>query len=219
MGCCTARCTLMTICALQMLASVERFVFDIVGYMWTPVLVGVIDIIIILFGIFGIHQYRPKFIYLYGIWHILWIGWNIFVICLYLEAGVLTLQKNSNILNMGTNANSWWLSHGFGCNVTTRSTTTFIDSTKVEENDEVLAVQGCVLDGRYTEVIHAGVQILLAIMGIIGAVLVNVKFAEEEDSFDFIGGFESNYASYNSHAQEKESDVPMQPVYIHRGIH
>ena len=40
----------------------EQFL-DLVGFMWTPVLVGVIDIIIILFCMFGIHQYRPKFIY------------------------------------------------------------------------------------------------------------------------------------------------------------
>ncbi|XP_038052127.1 sodium/potassium-transporting ATPase subunit beta-1-interacting protein 3-like isoform X2 [Patiria miniata] len=215
MGCCTARCTLMTICALQMLASVERFVFDMVGFMWTPVLVGVIDIIVILFGMFGIHQYRPKYIYLYGIWHILWIGWNIFIICLYLEAGVLTLEKNGNILSMGTGSDSWWLTHGFGCVVKTRSTTTIVEGTTTVVEDERLSVTGCVLDGRYTEVIHAGVQILLAIVGIIGAILVNVKFAEEEDSFDFIGGFDSNYSSYNSHAQQKESsDVPMQPVYM-----
>ncbi|XP_033640580.1 sodium/potassium-transporting ATPase subunit beta-1-interacting protein 3-like isoform X1 [Asterias rubens] len=217
MGCCTARCTLMTICALQMIASIERFVFDLVGFMWTPVLVGVIDIIIILFCMFGIHQYRPKFIYVYGIWHIIWLGWNIFIICLYLNVGALSVQQSSSILSMGTTSKSWWLSHGFGCVVNSTTTKTFQPESITRTKQ--LSVTGCVLDGIYTEVIHAGVQILFSIFGIIGAILVNLKFAEEEDSFDFIGGFDSNYSSYNSHAQQKEPNVPLQPIYIHRGIH
>ena len=28
----------------------------------------------------------------YGIWHIIWLGWNIFIICLYLNVGALSVQ-------------------------------------------------------------------------------------------------------------------------------
>ena len=44
------------------IATVERLIFDFLGYMWIPIIASFAHIILILFGLFGTYQYRPKFI-------------------------------------------------------------------------------------------------------------------------------------------------------------
>ena len=48
-------------CFLQ-LSTIERQVFDFLGYMWAPIIGNFFQIICTIFGIFGTYQYRPKFI-------------------------------------------------------------------------------------------------------------------------------------------------------------
>ncbi|XP_071941420.1 sodium/potassium-transporting ATPase subunit beta-1-interacting protein 3-like isoform X2 [Antedon mediterranea] len=213
MDCCTSRCTLISICALQLLASTEKLVFDFVGYMWTPIIGNFLSIIFTLFGLFGCYQYRPKFLAVYFVWLVLWIGWNIFYICLYLEVGTLSLEENSNILNFNTGSESWWKTNGFGCETQENNTVKSFD----EYTSTPPEVTGCLLDYVYIETIHAAVQILLGILGFILAIIVIYKFNEEEDSFDFIGGFDS-YSAYNPAANVKGQSLQMHPIYIHHGM-
>ncbi|XP_072042626.1 sodium/potassium-transporting ATPase subunit beta-1-interacting protein 2-like isoform X2 [Amphiura filiformis] len=211
MGCCTARCTLITICFLQLIATVERLIFDFLGYMWIPIIASFANILLILFGLFGTYQYRPKFVIVYILWHVVWLGWNIFIMCLYLSAGVLNVESHMYILNLHTGSESWWKENGFNCsgmyNTTTSSLTGRMDT-------QLLDVNGCILDYTYIEIIHASVQCLLCLLGISGAIIVLIRFAEDEDSFDFIGGFDSlGYG--NSHAQKSPNHLQMQPIYMH----
>ncbi|KAK2160177.1 hypothetical protein LSH36_138g00029, partial [Paralvinella palmiformis] len=67
----------------------ERLVFDFLGLMWAPIIVTFLHIIFVIVGIFGAYQYRPNVVIVYTLWSLLWIGWNIFVICFYLEIGIL----------------------------------------------------------------------------------------------------------------------------------
>ncbi|NXH54972.1 NKAI2 protein, partial [Rhabdornis inornatus] len=75
----------------------ERQIFDFLGYQWAPILANFIHIIIVILGLFGTIQYRPRYITGYAIWLVLWVTWNVFVICFYLEAGDLS-KCRSDIL-------------------------------------------------------------------------------------------------------------------------
>ncbi|NXE34748.1 NKAI2 protein, partial [Ptilorrhoa leucosticta] len=68
----------------------ERQIFDFLGYQWAPILANFIHIIIVILGLFGTIQYRPRYITGYAVWLVLWVTWNVFVICFYLEAGDLS---------------------------------------------------------------------------------------------------------------------------------
>ncbi|KYO18952.1 hypothetical protein Y1Q_0018921 [Alligator mississippiensis] len=70
----------------------ERQIFDFLGYQWAPILANFVHIIIVILGLFGTIQYRPRYITGYAVWLVLWVTWNVFVICFYLEAG--DLSKN-----------------------------------------------------------------------------------------------------------------------------
>lgn len=67
------------------------------------------------------------------------------------------------ILTIGTKNKSWWLEHGIGCKITnvTWMTENAVRSSRLIPPEE--AVEGCLLDYYYVEVIHAGVQCLLAV--------------------------------------------------------
>ncbi|NXK99375.1 NKAI2 protein, partial [Mesembrinibis cayennensis] len=72
----------------------ERQIFDFLGYQWAPILANFIHIIIVILGLFGTIQYRPRYITGYAVWLVLWVTWNVFVICFYLEAGDLSKCAN-----------------------------------------------------------------------------------------------------------------------------
>uniref|UniRef100_A0A8C3TU52 Sodium/potassium-transporting ATPase subunit beta-1-interacting protein n=1 Tax=Catharus ustulatus TaxID=91951 RepID=A0A8C3TU52_CATUS len=84
----------------RLVSVLERQIFDFLGYQWAPILANFIHIIIVILGLFGTIQYRPRYITGYAIWLVLWVTWNVFVICFYLEAG--DLSKTVNILGGST---------------------------------------------------------------------------------------------------------------------
>ncbi|KAG8133641.1 hypothetical protein E2320_011404, partial [Naja naja] len=73
-----------------MLAALERQIFDFLGFQWAPILGNFLHIIAVILGLFGTIQYRPRYIVLYSIWTALWVTWNVFIICFYLEVGGLS---------------------------------------------------------------------------------------------------------------------------------
>lgn len=40
----------------------ERQIFDFLGYQWAPILANFIHIIVVILGLFGTIQYRPRYI-------------------------------------------------------------------------------------------------------------------------------------------------------------
>ncbi|KAJ8310958.1 hypothetical protein KUTeg_011485 [Tegillarca granosa] len=168
--CCQGKCfnaalytTLLIVIILQLLSVLERQVFDFLGFMWAPIIANFFQIICVIIGGFGTYQYRPKFIAVYSTWTLMYLGWNIFMICLYLEVGILNRNEHLNILNIGTKNKSWWLEHGIGCKIT--NTSWQISPTETEASRPIPpedVVEGCLLDYYYVEVIHAAVQCLLA---------------------------------------------------------
>ncbi|XP_043789574.1 uncharacterized protein LOC122713304 isoform X1 [Apis laboriosa] len=175
MGICNRRHFLLTICILQLITTVERQVFDFLGFMWAPILVNFFNIIFVILGFFGAFQYRPKYIISYCIWNTLWLGWNIFMICFYLNVGVL--DKNSDILNLGTGSFSWWHVNGPGCKA-------IYDVTEPElfRPARPTNVTDCVLDYEIVEILHASTQCILGFIAIVGGIYLSKVFLEEDDS-------------------------------------
>ncbi|XP_062543668.1 sodium/potassium-transporting ATPase subunit beta-1-interacting protein isoform X1 [Armigeres subalbatus] len=183
MGSCSRRHFLLSICLLQLLFIIERQVFDFLGYMWAPILVNFFHIIFVIFGFFGAYQYRPKYLVTYSLWNLLWIGWNVFLICFYLNVGVL--DRDSDLLNLGTGSVSWFEVNGYGCKPTYPMNITSEDPYRPVRPEHV---DGCLLDYHIVEIIHSGVQCALALLGFFGAICLGHTYLDEDDSFDFMGG-------------------------------
>ncbi|XP_073187159.1 sodium/potassium-transporting ATPase subunit beta-1-interacting protein 3 isoform X7 [Lepidochelys kempii] len=177
MGCCTGRCTLIFLCALQLLAALERQIFDFLGFQWAPILGNFLHIIIVILGLFGTIQFRPRYIVVYTVWTALWVTWNVFIICFYLEVGGLSKETDLMTFNISMHR-SWWREHGPGCirRVVHPSAPGILDDYSY------VSVTGCIIDFQYLEVIHSAIQILLSLIGFVYACYVISVFMEEEDS-------------------------------------
>jgi hypothetical protein len=66
-------------------------------------------------------------------------------------------------------------------------------------------VTGCFLDYQYVEVLHAALQCLLAVLGSASGISVTHVFLEEDDSFDFLDGFEAKSPQH----------LALRPMYVH----
>ncbi|XP_045180898.2 sodium/potassium-transporting ATPase subunit beta-1-interacting protein 3-like [Mercenaria mercenaria] len=188
MTCESAKCystaiytTIMVVLSLQLLGTIEKQVFDFLGYMWAPIIGNFFQIICTILGIFGTYQYRPKFIAVYSTWSLIWLGWNIFVICLYLEVGVLNRDREMYILSIGTKSKSWWLEHGIGCKVSNDSWVEDVSANAGRKIPPEEFVEGCILAYYYVEVIHAGVQCLLALTGFVFTLMAIYIYSEEQE--------------------------------------
>ncbi|XP_014446907.1 sodium/potassium-transporting ATPase subunit beta-1-interacting protein 1 [Tupaia chinensis] len=191
-------------CPLPQVAALERQIFDFLGYQWAPILANFLHIMAVILGIFGTVQYRPRYLVLYAAWLVLWVGWNAFIICFYLEVGQLS-QDRDFIMTFNTSLHrSWWMENGPGCLVTP-----VLSSRLALEDHHVISVSGCLLDYPYIEALSSALQIFLALFGFVFACYVSKVFLEEEDSFDFIGGFDS----YGYQAPQKTSHLQLQPLY------
>ncbi|XP_047590659.1 sodium/potassium-transporting ATPase subunit beta-1-interacting protein 2 isoform X2 [Lutra lutra] len=159
MGYCSGRCTLIFICGMQLVCVLERQIFDFLGYQWAPILANFVHIIIVILGLFGTIQYRPRYITGYAVWLVLWVTWNVFVICFYLEAGDLSKETDLILTFNISMHRSWWMENGPGCTVT--SVTPAPDWAP--EDHRYITVSGCFLEYQYIEVAHSSLQIVLAL--------------------------------------------------------
>uniref|UniRef100_A0A674HE08 Sodium/potassium-transporting ATPase subunit beta-1-interacting protein n=1 Tax=Taeniopygia guttata TaxID=59729 RepID=A0A674HE08_TAEGU len=135
-----------------------------------------------------------------------WVTWNIFIICFYLEVG--GLSKDSELLTFNISRHqSWWSENGPGCVRKEAS----MPGIKGLDNHSYISVIGCALEYRYIEVMHSSFQILIALVGFVYACYVVSVFTEEEDSFDFIGGFDP-FPLY--HVNEKPTNLLFKQTYL-----
>lgn len=177
MGCCSGRCTLIFLCTLQLLAALERQIFDFLGYQWAPILGNFLHIIIVILGLFGTIQYRPRYIMVYTVWTAVWVAWNVFIICFYLEVGELSKDTDLMTFNISIHR-SWWREHGPGC---VRRVVPPPASQSLDDHSYI-SVSGCLIEFQYLEVIHSAVQVLLSLIGFVYACYVISVFTEDEDS-------------------------------------
>uniref|UniRef100_A0A8D1RVB8 Sodium/potassium-transporting ATPase subunit beta-1-interacting protein n=2 Tax=Sus scrofa TaxID=9823 RepID=A0A8D1RVB8_PIG len=172
--CCFSKMTV--VLALQ-LSALERQIFDFLGFQWAPILGNFLHIIVVILGLFGTIQYRPRYIVVYTVWTALWVTWNVFIICFYLEVGGLSKDTDLMTFNISVHR-SWWREHGPGCvrRVLPPS------APGVMDDYTYVSVTGCMVDFQYLEVIHSAVQILLSLVGFVYACYVISIFMEEEDT-------------------------------------
>uniref|UniRef100_A0A8I5N6F2 Sodium/potassium-transporting ATPase subunit beta-1-interacting protein n=1 Tax=Papio anubis TaxID=9555 RepID=A0A8I5N6F2_PAPAN len=140
-----------------MISALERQIFDFLGFQWAPILGNFLHIIVVILGLFGTIQYRPRYIMVYTVWTALWVTWNVFIICFYLEVGGLSKDTDLMTFNISVHR-SWWREHGPGCvrRVLPPSAHGMMDDYTY------VSVTGCIVDFQYLEVIHSAVQILLS---------------------------------------------------------
>ncbi|XP_063297330.1 sodium/potassium-transporting ATPase subunit beta-1-interacting protein 2 isoform X2 [Pelobates fuscus] len=218
MGYCSGRCTLIFICGMQLACILERQIFDFLGYQWAPILANFVHIIVVILGLFGTVQCRTRYITGYATWLILWVSWNVFIICFYLEAGDLSKEGRSSpgfgislekdlIMTFNVSMHrSWWMENGPGCIVTLVTPA----PDWAPEDHRYITISECLLEYQYIEVAHSSLQIFFALAGFIYACYVLKCISEEEDSFDFIGGFDS----YGYQGPQKTSHLQLQPMYM-----
>uniref|UniRef100_A0A1B6DFD0 Sodium/potassium-transporting ATPase subunit beta-1-interacting protein n=1 Tax=Clastoptera arizonana TaxID=38151 RepID=A0A1B6DFD0_9HEMI len=189
MGFCTKRNLLLSTCVIQLIVTVWRQVFDFLGYMWGPILANFFQIIFVIFGFFGVCQYRAKYTIAYSVWCFFWCCWNIFVICFYLDVGIL--DKESSLLNLGTGSVSWWESNGPGCKPVFHVNLTTIETVPPWLPPRPNSVTDCVILYHHLEALQASIHVALSILGLIFGISICKSLLEEDDSFDFMGALES----------------------------
>ncbi|XP_072559318.1 sodium/potassium-transporting ATPase subunit beta-1-interacting protein 2 isoform X2 [Paramormyrops kingsleyae] len=184
----------------------ERQIFDFLGYQWAPILTNFVHIIAVILGLFGTVQFRPRYVTGYAVWLVIWVTWNVFIICFYLEVG--DLSKDTDLImtfNISMHR-SWWMENGPGCRVTPVTP----PPSWAPEDHRYISISGCLLEYQYVEVSQSALQVILALAGFIYACYVVKLISEEEDSFDFIGGFDS----YGYQGPQKTSHLQLQPMYM-----
>ncbi|KAL7388491.1 hypothetical protein ABVT39_014986 [Epinephelus coioides] len=184
----------------------ERQVIDFLGYQWAPILTNFLHIIVVILGLFGTIQFRPRYVTGYAAWLVVWMTWNVFIICFYLEVGDLSRDSDLVLTFNLSMHRSWWMENGPGCRVTPITP----PPSWAPEDHRYISISGCLMDFQFIEVAHSSLQILLALMGFIYACYVVKLISEEEDSFDFIGGFDS----YGYQGPQKTSHLQLQPMYM-----
>uniref|UniRef100_W5NL44 Sodium/potassium-transporting ATPase subunit beta-1-interacting protein n=1 Tax=Lepisosteus oculatus TaxID=7918 RepID=W5NL44_LEPOC len=90
--CNSAQPTVVFQCRYSTICILERQIFDFLGYQWAPILTNFVHIITVILGLFGTVQFRPRYVTGYAAWLVLWVTWNVFVICFYLEVGDLSKE-------------------------------------------------------------------------------------------------------------------------------
>jgi len=175
MGFCSRRHFLLTICTLQIITVAQKQVFDFLGYLWISILLNFFEIIFVIFGIFGAYQYRPKYVISYTIWHVFWLGWNIFIICLYLDIGILN-HKECIVIKLDKQSESWWVKHGPGCK----------QNLSTDSGTPTEYVSDCILDYQHVEIFQAGLQAALAFLGLLFAMCLQRNLIDEDDTFKYI---------------------------------
>ena len=57
---CSGRNILYALLALQLISTLERQIFDFLGYMWMPILANFMHTLVVILGIFGVYQYTSR---------------------------------------------------------------------------------------------------------------------------------------------------------------
>lgn len=221
---------------LNLVFLLERSIFDFMGFMYGMIIADIFYLMFLIIGLFGAYQYRVNYVAASTILSLIWIAWNLFVICVYLNVGFLN-RHEPVVLNMNTNMKSWWFTSSIGCTqhienrleefkykkslekikntlsgslktedtnqieLTTTTITPFPYGTKKLTKNLILdnfIRTNCFLPFYTIEIIHSGVLIFLSVLCVIFGLLLANAFNEDDDAFDYIGGFDSVHIMPNS---------------------
>lgn len=164
---------------LHLILLVERIIIDGFGHIYLLIILNVITAVFVVCGVVGLLKYQVKLLLAYVVWLVLWIGFNVFVITLYLNIGKLS-HKN-NWLSLQYNEQSWFRENGIGCKVN--------DTMPIYAD---MRVTDCVMKYEHMEIIQACLQILISLINLCMSCWLACKLSEDddEDTFGFVGGFD-----------------------------
>ncbi|KAI4006313.1 sodium/potassium transporting ATPase interacting 4 [Homo sapiens] len=113
----------------------------------------------------------------YTLWAAVWVTWNVFIICFYLEVG--GLLKDSELLTFSLSRHrSWWRERWPGC----LHEEVPAVGLGAPHGQALVSGAGCALEPSYVEALHSCLQILIALLGFVCGCQVVSVFTEEEDS-------------------------------------
>lgn len=118
----------------------------------------------------------------YSVWHLFWLAWNVFIICLYLDvaglnhkvrrlqfianyietSNIFFIEQQNKVLKLDPYSRSSWWENGPGCKETLNKTAPIPIVEKVTD---------CWFDYRQVEIFQASLQGILAVSNF----LFNVK--------------------------------------------
>eukprot|EP00118_Oscarella_pearsei_P005448 m.25092 g.25092 ORF g.25092 m.25092 type:complete len:210 (+) comp28735_c0_seq1:103-732(+) len=207
MACCSSRCSIFFILSLQLLATFERTVFDGLGQLWGLVIIDGLNIIFVIMAIIAVSRFASKAVVVYAVWCVIWIALNTVVILIYLKVDVFVtnqdMKADNDYLNLGKGGVTWWSSHGIGCKNENGTGCSFLTGCPGVVTD-------CLISYMFVEIIHAGVQIALAVFGFGLAVYVAIAFGDEDDHFDFVGADAFSNSGFEMHG--RTGHMQLQPV-------
>ncbi|XP_045689070.1 sodium/potassium-transporting ATPase subunit beta-1-interacting protein 4 [Phyllostomus hastatus] len=183
-GCCSGRCTPIFLRTFQLVTALERQVFDLLGHQWAPVLATSVHVVLVLLGLSGAVQYQPRCIVVYAVWAAVWVTWNVFITCFYLE--VRGLSKDRELLTFDLSRHrSWWREHGPGGQQEGPAA-----GLGPPGGQALGPGVGCALEHGYVGALRSTLQTLEALVGFVAARHVVSVLTEEDDRCDFIGGLD-----------------------------
>jgi len=208
---CMPRNILLVFLLLQLISTIERQIFDFLGYMWIPILGNFFNIIFVIFGLFGLYQYRSNYMLAYAVWTLFWIGLNIFIVCFYLEVG--DLNNEEDILSFGTGSFSWWLVNSPGCQP--HYNTTVTEDFNPLHPMRPSYVEGCYMSYEDVEVTHAAIQLVISVVGLVMAAymshyyitVINPKREKQGVKAMYSIEYSPHRESSNPNTLERETDL------------
>ncbi|CAF0741927.1 unnamed protein product [Brachionus calyciflorus] len=234
---------------INILFLVERSVFDFFGFMFSMIIADIIYLIFLVIGLFGALQFRVNYVVSLTLTTLLWIAWNIFIICVYLNIGNLN-RYDPVLLNLNTGRTSWWFTSSFSCKTEISSE---LEKLQIQEqlnlvrsiDDSTSSIKtqsykinslflfntdpkykylnrfietNCLIPFHLVEIIHSGILILFGIFLIIFGLLLSNALNDEDDSFDYIGGFDTAHMlsqNYNLEQQQtltRNAHIRLEPL-------
>ena len=199
---------------IQLVSTAERQIFDFMGYMWFPILANFFNIIFVIFGLFGLFQLRFGYLISYVLWTFLWVGFNVFIICYYLEVGHLTTSQD--LLSFGAGSFSWWLINTPGCKP--HYNTTLTEGLNPRHPLRPSYVEGCKINYENVEVTHAGIQLLLSVLGfslaiyMIDFIIKVINPKREKQGLKAMYSIEYSAHRSESHPNTLERETDMQEL-------
>ncbi|XP_075240703.1 sodium/potassium-transporting ATPase subunit beta-1-interacting protein 1-like isoform X2 [Convolutriloba macropyga] len=214
MACCTARCTLVSICIFQLVFVLERTVFDALGHMYGLVVADGFQILMIFVGVIGTYCYKPKYLVPYGTMQFLWLGWNAYLICYYLEAGMLQRKEMwAWPLTLSFDSQDYFDQKLLTCNTTSPTASAAvnggeqigytIDSSDPTKPDPVQMYHllmyrdpNCLIRPLWFKLLQCALQVIFSFFAMLYVCYIVYGYEEDDDCFDFIGGFDNYNPGY-----------------------
>lgn len=81
------------LCVFLQLAALERQIFDFLGFQWAPILGNFLQIIVVILGLFGTIQFRPRYIVVVSLIYIIFF-WQLVLKLVTLQCIIFLASKH-----------------------------------------------------------------------------------------------------------------------------